>query len=204
MRYEINNSMSYAEYKELIDRLVAEGKTTGPIQTEAKADFTRLNRQRSSRVERTVEIGERLRSVVRGIERPMTWLVVSEAWCGDGAQSVPVVEKIAAENDKIETRYLLRDENLGLLEELQGKLDLAIPKVIAIDTSTSEVLGIWGSRPAAAQQLFAKLKAEGVEKDMILEEMQRWHNTDRGQSLQREFEKLVVQWDGGRAAAAAG
>ena len=203
MRNETNSSMSYAEYKELIDRLVAEGKTTGPVQSEAKAGFTRLNRQRIRRVEKTVQITDELKRLVRGIRRPMTWLVVSEAWCGDAAQSVPVIEKIAAESDKIETRYLLRDENLGLLEELLGKPDLSIPKVIAIDKGSSEVLGVWGSRPAAAQEQFLSLKADGVDKDVILEKMQRWYNADSGLTLQSEFEKLIPAWDGQVAAAAA-
>lgn len=203
MRYETNSSMSYAEYKELIDRLVSEGKTTGPVQSEAKAGFTRLNRQRIRRVEKTVRITDELKRLVRGIRRPMTWLVVSEAWCGDAAQSVPVIEKIAAESDKIETRYLLRDENLGLLEELLDKADLSIPKVIAIDKGSSEVLGVWGSRPVAAQEQFLSLKADGVDKDVILEKMQRWYNADSGLTLQSEFEKLIPAWDGQLAAAAA-
>jgi hypothetical protein len=203
MRHELTNPRTYAEYKEMIDSLLAEGKTTGPIQTEAKVAFTRLNRRRKDRVEKTVELSEEIRNAVNNLDRPMTWLVISEAWCGDGAQSVPVIEKIAAENDKIKTVYLLRDENRELVEELLGAPDLSIPKVIAIDDASSEVLGVWGSRPKPAQELFLKLKSDGVDKDVILEEIQRWYNADKGRTLQQEFVTLLARWNERRAAAAA-
>ena len=203
MKYELTNPRTYAEYKGMIDSLLAEGKTTGPVQTEAKVAFTRLNRHRKNRIEKTVNLDEETRTAVRKVDRPMTWLVISEGWCGDGAQSVPIIEKIAAENDKIKTVYLLRDENLTLIEELLGKPELSIPKVIALDDASSDVFFVWGSRPAPAQELLIKLKAEGVDKDAILEEMQRWYNADKGRAIQHEFVTLLAEWFKGRAAMAA-
>jgi hypothetical protein len=70
----------------------------------------------------------------------------------------------------------------------------AIPKLICLDAETLEEIGNWGSRPASADQLFKKLKAEGLEKPEIIERVIRWYNEDHTQSLQNEFEKILVEW----------
>ena len=80
----------------------------------------------------------------------------------------------------------------------------SIPKLIAIESESGEVLGTWGSRPLAAQQAFDEMKANGIEKDVILEQMQRLYNADRSLSLQKEFEDLITLWGKGRSAAARG
>jgi hypothetical protein len=203
MKKYIERSMTYSEYVRLIDKLLADGKTTGPNQSEAMIGYGKLNRRRMSRLEKTVELNEEVRSAARDLNRPMIWLVITEGWCGDAAQNVPVIEKIAAENDKIETRYILRDENLDLMDRFLTAGARSIPKLIALDAGTLDVLGTWGSRPAAAQELFTKMNADGTEKAVILEEMQRWYNADKSGSLQREFDILLDDWDTDKAAVAA-
>jgi hypothetical protein len=39
------------------------------------------------------------------------WLVISEGWCGDAAQLLPIINKMAVESGKIDLRIVLRDEN---------------------------------------------------------------------------------------------
>jgi hypothetical protein len=132
----------------------------------------------------------------------MLWLVITEGWCGDAAQNIPAIEKIAAESEKIETRYVLRDENLELIDRFLTNGARAIPKLIALDAETFEVLGFWGARPAAAQKLFDDLKAQGVAKPLIMENLQRWYNADAQTSIQKEFVELLKLWSV-RATAAA-
>ena len=203
MKEYLERSMTFSEYIDLFDRLIEEGKTTGPVQTEAKVEFTKLNRHRMNRLEKTTVLGEGIKAAAAGLNRKLTWLIITEGWCGDAAQNVPAIEKIAAESDNIETRYILRDENLELLDRYLTNGARSIPKLIAIDTASGEVLGIWGSRPKAAQDAFEEMKAKGVEKDIILEQMQRWYNADKSMSLQVEFEGLITEWGKGRLAAAA-
>lgn len=191
MKNYVENAMSYAEYEKLLDDLLAARKTTGSNQSEAMFGYGSLNRQRMHRLEKTVVIGDQLRDAIRQVERPMIWLTITEGWCGDAAQNVPVIEKIAAENDKIVTRYILRDENLDLMDQFLTDGARSIPKLIAMDAETLEVLGTWGARPEAAQQLFADMKSKGIAKSVILEEMQRWYNADKTKSIQQEFETLV-------------
>ena len=203
MRSYLERSMSFAEYTALIERLVEEGRTTGPKQSELLTNFTKLNWQRMKRLSKTTAIDETAATAARNNDRPMTWLIVTEAWCGDAAQNIPIIEKIAAESGIIETRYILRDENPDLMDRFLTHGARSIPKLIALDGGTLEVLGEWGARPAAAQELFIELRERGFEKPAIMEGLQRWYNEDAGRSLQNEFAGLISSW-GGRKTARAG
>ena len=38
---------------------------------------------------------------LKKIDKPITWLVLTEGWCGDAAQTLPIINKIAKESDLI-------------------------------------------------------------------------------------------------------
>ena len=190
MKEYIEKSMTYDEYRKLVEDLADNGKTTGE-ETEERIYFTNLNRQRMKRLDKTVKIGDELRGKIKAIKRPLIWLTLTESWCGDAAQNVPAIEKIASENDLIQTRYLLRDENLDLMDQHLTNGGRAIPILLCIDGVTLEVLGKWGSRPKAIQDYFLELKASGMEKPEIMELIQRRYNSDKEQSIQADFAKLI-------------
>ena len=196
MRSYLEGSMSFAEYMTLFERLAKEGRTTGPKQSETLANFTRLNWRRMKRLSKVIWIEETVATAIRSNQRPMIWLIITEAWCGDAAQNIPVIEKIAAESGIIETRYILRDENLELMDRFLTQGARSIPKLIALDSDRLEVLGEWGARPAEAQKLFSEMRTHGIEKPMIMEALQRWYNEDQGRALQYEFAELIPSWDG--------
>jgi hypothetical protein len=120
---------------------------------------------------------------------PQVWWVFSEAWCGDGAQNIPVLQKIAEASDgKIELRLLLRDENQDLMSRYLTNGSRAIPKLVSI-ADTGEELFTWGPRPLPAQQLMAEWRRvpnnrsfEDIEKELHL-----WYARDKGISLQKEM-----------------
>ena len=154
------------------------------------------------RLDKTVALNEAVIAAAKSVERKLILLILTEGWCGDAAQNVPVIEKIAAESVNIETRYLLREENPELMDRFLTGGARSIPKLIAIDAKTFDVLGNWGARPKAAQELFVEMKARGLEKPLILENMQRWYNADKSRSIQAEFEILLKEWNGGNTSAA--
>ena len=195
MKNYVEKSMTYAEYIKLIDDLLLDGKTTGPIQSEAMFNYGKLNRQRTHRLEKTIVLSESLKQKARSVNRKMIWLIITEGWCGDAAQNIPAIEKIAAENpEKIETRYVLRDENLELMDAYLTNNARSIPKLIALDAETLEVLGTWGPRPQGAMNYFYEMKAQGLEKPAMMEKIQRWYLQDKEQSIQIEFETLLENW----------
>ena len=195
MKNYIEKSMSYAEYIKLIDDLLLEEKTTGPNQSDAMFNYGKLNRQRMNRLEKTVLLNESLLEKVQNNKRKMIWLVITEGWCGDAAQNIPVIQKIAeASGGTIETRYILRDENLELMDAYLTHDARSIPKLIALDAESLAELGTWGPRPTAAMDLFFELRGRALEKSLIMENLQRWYIADKNQAIQAEFEKLLEDW----------
>ncbi len=194
MKEYIEKSMEYAEYIMLIDDLLIEGKTTGTNQSEAMFNYAKINRQRMKRLGNTLEIDDSLKKITESVERKMIWLIITEGWCGDAAQNIPVIEKIAHFNSNIETRYVLRDENLELMDKYLTNNARSIPKLIALDAETLEELGTWGPRPREAMGYFLEMRESGMEKPLMMENLQRWYIKDKEQSLQREFEELVSKW----------
>ena len=194
MKEYIEKSMTYAEYIKLIDDLLLDGKTTGPNQSEEMFKYGKLNRQRMHRLEKTVVLNDSLKAKAEKVERRMIWLVITEGWCGDAAQNIPTIEKMAALSPNIETRYVLRDENLELIDKYLPFGGRSIPKLIALDAETLEELGTWGPRPAVAMNYFFEMKKSGLEKPQMMENLQRWYLQDKEQSLQKEFEALLDEW----------
>jgi hypothetical protein len=96
----------------------------------------------------------------------------------------------------------LRDENRDLIDRYLTNGARSIPKLIALDAVTLEVLGTWGARPEPAQKLFYELKGQGVAEPLIMEKLQRWYNADNSQTIQTEFTKHIGQWDGEQVSAA--
>lgn len=194
MKNYIEKSMTYAEYIKLIDDLLLDGKTTGENQSEAMFNYGKLNRQRMHRLEKTVVLNDSVKEKAAKVERKMIWLVITEGWCGDAAQNIPTIEKIAALSANIETRYVLRDENLELMDKYLTFGARSIPKLIALDAETLEELGTWGPRPAIAMNYFFEMKKSGLEKPQMMENIQRWYLQDKEQSIQKEFAELLGEW----------
>ena len=201
IKHYIEKAISYEEYIELVNRLLKEGKATGDVQNESRLEYTRLNLVRMNRVAKTLVHDERSFTVVAKIDRPQTWLIITEGWCGDAAQNLAVVEHIASASENIKTRYILRDENPELMNEFLTNGSRSIPKLIAVDDLSGRVLGTWGPRPAAAQRYWNEMKDEGIEKAQLSENLQRWYNADKGVSLQKELAELTAEWSRARVAA---
>jgi len=194
MKSYIEKSISFDEYLKLIDDLLAQEKTTGENQSETMFNYAKLNRQRMKRLEKTVQLNESLREKARNVKANWVWIILTEGWCGDAAQNIPIIEKIARENSRIKTRYLLRDENLELMDKYLTFNARSIPKLICLDAETLEEIGTWGPRPKAAMDYFFEMRNQGLEKPQMMENLQRWYLADENQSIQKEFESLLGEW----------
>lgn len=184
--------MSYEVYKQLITDLLAEGKSTSPEPSTDLAHYSQLNMQRMHRVEKTILITPEVRVAFARPLPSQYWLVLTEGWCGDAAQSIPVMVALAKLNPAIRVGFLLRDQNLELMDQyLTNGVSRSIPRLIALHPLSGEELFTWGPRPAPLQEAFYKMKEEGVEYHLMKEELQRWYNKDRTLTIQEEFTTLV-------------
>lgn len=189
----LEKAMGYTQYVQMVENLLAAGQATGGNHPEIYLHYTKMNLQRMHRLEKTIELVPEAQTAMLGITKPQTWLVLTEGWCGDAAQSMPVMKALADLNLLIEIKVLLRDEHPGLMDQyLTNGTARSIPKLIAIDPLTRKEYFNWGPRPAALQEYFYRMRAENIPADDIKEKFQRWYNTDKTISIQREIAGLAA------------
>lgn len=116
-------------------------------------------------------------------------LVLAEDWCGDGANSVPYLAKLADQSRSQEVRVLRRDEHPKVMDQYLTDGARSIPVVIVLDREFHE-LGHWGPRPEALQSWVREAVKSG-QKTKLYPHIRRWYATDKGQSTLREVLELL-------------
>jgi hypothetical protein len=187
------HSHSYSEYRKLVSDLLLEGKSTGNEQSENLTHYSSLNETRMDRLDKTIRIPDENILKLKNLENHYIWLVISEGWCGDAAQIVPVLNKmVIASEDKIEMRIVLRDENEELMDLFLTNKKKAIPKLIIIDKATGSLIDSWGPRPKGATDLINDYKNKfGVIDEKVKIELQLWYLKDKGLRTQNEVIDLI-------------
>ncbi|SMB82861.1 hypothetical protein SAMN00120144_2232 [Hymenobacter roseosalivarius DSM 11622] len=186
------SAYTYVTYRQLIDELMAQNLTTGTNQTEQILQYARLNVQRMRRVDKTIVLLPELREAVANLQNKYVWLTLTEGWCGDAAQIVPVIEAIVkAANGKLESRYLLRDENLDLMDRYLTDGGRSIPKLIVLHADTLAEAATWGPRPVPVQAMFLELKSQNLPFEDFATQLHSWYAHDKTQSTQGELLELV-------------
>ncbi|HEY4628950.1 MAG TPA: thioredoxin family protein [Flavobacterium sp.] len=186
------NSHSYTEYRKLVSDLLLEGKSTGNEQSDDLTHYSTLNETRMNRLDKTMKITDENSLKLKSLKGEYIWLVISEGWCGDAAQILPILYKMAEESGKIDLKIVLRDENEDLMNLFLTKKAKAIPIVIVIDKETGEVLGSWGPRPKGAADFIKNYKKEfGAIDETAKTELQLWYLHNKGLSTQEELINLM-------------
>lgn len=182
----IKDSVSAEQYLVMHANYAEEGKTSGE-HNEDMVYYTKLNAQRSKRITKTAVLVPELVEKVRGLPK-QTWLLITETWCGDAANSVPLLAKLADVNANVDLRVVFRDENLDLMDQFLTKGGRSIPKLIALDEELN-VLFDWGPRPREAQDLYwswrEKEDREPYKEFQVV--MQKWYNENKLQAIQQEL-----------------
>jgi len=205
----IDNAMDYDAYRNLIHQKFAENYTTSGENSEEMLHYTDLNIARMKRLDRTIQLVPETIGFLEGLERPLIWLVITEGWCGDAAQILPVVNTMANQSDKITLKLILRDQHLDIMDAFLTNGTRAIPILLILDANTLEVLGTWGPRPTDAQGIISTAKAESkdlatVQKESAMEAakitLHKWYTKDKGFQIQQEIivalQALAVQLEG--------
>lgn len=190
--YTEKNGISYQQYVEMTRKML---ETTNsdelpPAQKE-NYDHAKLNTARSNRVEKTYFPSEVIKDVMDSISVPQVWMVITENWCGDSAQNLPAIVKIAELNPMVELKIILRDENPEIMDEFLTNGTKSIP-VLAALTKEGKILFKWGPRPKGAVEVIKQAKSEGLEKEKMYERLHLWYAKDKSKELENEFIRLVL------------
>lgn len=192
----LEQAYSYPAYRELIQDLLAEGKSTGENQSEALTEYSRLNDRRMARWEKTYKPGEDLLTELRTLEENWAWVLLTEGWCGDAAQNVPLIWKLTElSQGKVQLRLFLRDENLDIMDAYLTNGGRSIPKLICLRQPDLQELGTWGPRPAPVQKMVMDFKAQPhTDYTTFTEELHRWYARDKAQTFEQELLACIRQW----------
>lgn len=153
------------------------------------ARFYPINFQRTSRILNTLPVSTGIAEKIKRQEKQF-WLVITEPWCGDSSQSLPVMAKLAELNPNIDFRIILRDKNPDIMNQFLTNGTKSIPLLIIFDENGNQI-GKWGPRPKDAVKLFAEGKAQGLVKDDILVNLHAWYGKNKGQQIQEEIAELL-------------
>ena len=184
--------MSYEEYRKMSSLELENFNLTDFEEREKKRFATlRINLQRIMRLEKQFQPGVEIKNAVEKITHPQLWLLITESWCGDSAQSVPIINKIASLNSNIELRLILRDEHREIsdkyYEEGQPR---SIPLLIVYDEHQNELFR-WGARPKFAANLVKKLKSRGIPAEEYNKELHLWYGKNKGKDIEKEITELI-------------
>ncbi len=192
LKNSLTTSFSYQEYRNHVSELVKSGKTTGHEQTHDLVHYTELNEARLHRLDKTIVVIDEVKVALENLSKNYIWLLISEGWCGDAAQILPVINKMALVSDKIDFRIVLRDDNEELMNLFLTNGTKSIPILISIDQQTNEVINHFGPRPSGAKQLILDYKAaHGIVDEQAKIDLQKWYLTDKGISIQKEIWALM-------------
>jgi len=188
----LKNSYTYTDYRSHVSQLLLEGLSTGTTQSEALTHYSTLNEVRMNRLDKTIKIPQDLNDTLKNLDKEYTLLVISEGWCGDAAQILPVINKMAEATDKLDLQIVLRDDNPELMDAYLTNGSRSIPKLILLDKETLEPVNSWGPRPAEAAKLIVDFKEKyGVINDEAKTELQKWYLHDKGLSTVQEIVGLL-------------
>ena len=192
----IENGMNYQRYRGLIHQLLQENKTTGDNQSEDFIHYTQLNEQRMNRNEKQISVTDELEKTLSNLDHNETWVVFSEAWCGDCAQIIPVIAKIAeASEGKIDLRIIIKSEYKEVMQNYLTNGAEAVPKLVRFESESLKEIGTWGARPEKAQAIAEhwKKNKDTIPKEEFSKELHLWYAKDKGVEIQKEFLMLLKE-----------
>ena len=192
VKKSIEKAISYKEFRDQVAQHVENGTSSGPYQSEALSHYTLLNNSRMKRLDKTTKINEEILEEFRNYKGNLTWIVLTESWCGDAAHSMPVMNKVAEMAANIDFKVLHRDENEELMNEFLTNGSMSIPKLIVFDNDTQEVINDWGPSPSTV----IKMTKDFKEKHKVLtpefkKEIQVWYNQNKGKCIAGDMAELI-------------
>jgi len=189
----LEKALSFKEYISLIEKLHLENKATSFQDNEEFFAYSKLGLTRTLRIFKTIKLSPEISMKVTSITNNQTWLLITESWCGDASQTVPIIAKLASLNAQVELKIILRDSNKGLMEHYLTNGAESIPVLAILDENLEET-GRWGPRPEPAQKKVLAYKNLVEPKPPYSElstELQKWYNKDKGALTQTELLEII-------------
>lgn len=190
---KLQKALSYKQFRQLSERNVKGVNPDFLNEMEiAYYNYRKLNLARITRLEKSYHPTEEAKNIISKITAPQIWLVITEDWCGDSAQTLPVIAALSELNDNISLKIILRDNNLDLMDLYLTHGKRSIPKLISFDKELNELF-VWGPRPAQAITLINDLTKQGVSKQEVTKQLHLWYAKDGGFTTEKELLAKLIK-----------
>ena len=183
--------MSITEYEKQFDDILDGSNNAYPYDSEEYINYVKMNKARIKRWNKTGKILPAIEATISKINQSLTWLLITEPWCGDAAHSHAFIGKLVALNPLINLTIQNRDAPESEINQYLTNGGKSIPKLIVRDENGKDIF-IWGPRPATPQSMVMRFK-EDLEMSMEDKKkaLQIWYNKDKGVSIQEELNELL-------------
>ncbi len=123
------------------------------------------------------------------VRRPWHLLVLSEDWCGDSINTLPVIARLTEAQPLIDMRIIGRDANPDLIDSHLTGLSKSIPVIILLDEDFHEI-GWWGPRPGSLQAWVTE-SGLALPTDERYRQVRTWYARDHGKTAVNELLELI-------------
>jgi hypothetical protein len=148
-------------------------------------DRVEKNRELWHAVYDRVRVPDEVVHEAKGIPGGWHLLALSEDWCGDAVNTLPVIARLA-EDAGWDMRVVGRDENPDLMDaHLTNGRSRSIPIVIVYDEEFNEI-GWWGPRPGEIQS-WVMTEGLSMPSPERYKFVRRWYAKDRGRTTLAEL-----------------
>ncbi len=181
--------MTWNDYLDYTHAILSNPSPAEPYNNAEYLEYTKMNEARMKRWLRTEPILQETKDVIAAIATPQNWVLITEPWCGDAAHITPIIYLMSQLNPNIHLDIQLRDTDSEIDNYLTNGTK-SIPVVIVRDAQGRDLFH-WSSRPAAAQQIWSDLKAQGTPVEDIKLAIQKFYNEDKAVCIQQELISLL-------------
>ena len=185
---KIDDAVDYRQYLHDLEIQLEERKGNEKI-----LNYIYLNVKRMKRITKQYEPAPYLVKLIMKINRPVTWLAITEGWCGDAAHVLPILDNLSNLSFKPQLKIVLRDEHPELIENYLTNGSRSIPKILAFDDD-GQLISKWGPRPNSAQKMvesFLNGVSEYANYQELTEAIQKWYHYDRYLTFESEIIEFI-------------
>ncbi|HOE96875.1 MAG TPA: thioredoxin family protein [Candidatus Sumerlaeota bacterium] len=109
---------------------------------------------------RGLRLAAPVEGALKALPKTVHVLAIAEAWCGDVVRHVPVLQRMAEATDRVQVRYISRQQHPDVFARFLTNGGEAIPKFVFLSQDFVEC-GNWGPMPWACRLWIARGKAAG-------------------------------------------
>ena len=185
----------YEGYLDKIYEMLGESNLEKDAQSKILMHYTKMNVKRMERWNKFVSLNEEFLSYLTTIKAEIEFFVLTEAWCGDAAHVLPLIQKIVSSNSNFSMKTLMRDENLDIMDKYLTNGSRSIPVVIGLQKVDDNYMEIfkWGPKPMPMMNKMMAYKNGdlNISKSELLKETQIWYNADKSKTIQNELFEVM-------------